>query len=150
MDWFSRAFLKASLAWFGVGATLGAVMASWPNAAVYRTAHFHLNLLGFVSMMIFGVAYHVIPRFLGHPLHDKRLAAVHFWVANAGLATLALGFALIPLLGARALPVQGAGGVLSAVGAYLFIYNMWRTMDGPKGLVRVQRMPSTLPVIQPD
>ena len=150
MDWFSRAFLKASLAWFGVGATLGAVMASWPNAAVYRTAHFHLNLLGFVSMMIFGVAYHVIPRFLGHPLHDKRLAAVHFWVANAGLATLALGFALIPLLGARALPVQGAGGVLSAVGAYLFIYNMWRTMDGPKGLGRVQRMPSTLPVIQPD
>ncbi len=150
MDWFSKAFLKASLAWFGIGATLGAVMSSWPNAALYRTAHFHMNLLGFVSMMIFGVAYHVIPRFTGHPLHDKRMAAVHFWVANAGLATLALGFLLIPLLGAKALPVQGAGGILSAIGAYLFIYNMWRTLDGPKILTRVHRMPSTLPVIHPD
>ncbi|MBK6841136.1 MAG: cbb3-type cytochrome c oxidase subunit I [Gemmatimonadetes bacterium] len=96
MDWFSRAFLKASLAWFGIGVTLGAVMSSWPHAAIYRTAHFHMNLLGFVSMMIFGVAYHVIPRFMGHPLHDKRLAAIHFWVANLGLATLSIGFALIP------------------------------------------------------
>ena len=113
MDWFSKAFLKSSLAWFGVGVTLGAVMSSWPNAAAYRTAHFHMNLLGFVSMMIFGVAYHVIPRFMGHPLHDKRLAAIHFYVANVGLATLSVGFLLVPTLGApRAIPVQAAGGTL--------------------------------------
>lgn len=150
MDWFSRAFLKSSLAWFGIGVTLGAVMSSWPHAAIYRTAHFHMNLLGFVSMMIFGVAYHVIPRFMGHPLHDKRLAAIHFWVANLGLATLAAGFVLVPTLGARAIPVQGAGGILSALGAYLFIYNLWRTIDGPKALQRVQQRSSALPVVQPD
>lgn len=150
MDWFSKAFLKSSLAWFGIGTTLGAVMSSWPNAAVYRTAHFHMNLLGFVSMMIFGVAYHVIPRFMGHPLHDKRLAAIHFWVANLGLATLATGFVLVPTLGARAFPVQGVGGVLSALGAYLFIYNLWRTIDGPKALQRVQQRAAALPVMQPD
>ena len=154
MDWFSKAFLKSSLAWFGVGVTLGAVMSSWPNAAAYRTAHFHMNLLGFVSMMIFGVAYHVIPRFMGHPLHDKRLAAIHFYVANIGLATLATGFILVPTLGApRALPVQAAGGIISALGAYLFIYNLWRTLDGPKVLQRVQqaqRRPGALPTVQPD
>jgi cytochrome c oxidase cbb3-type subunit 1 len=148
MSWSSRAFLKSSLVWFGVGVTLGAVMASWPGAAAYRTAHFHMNLLGFVAMMIFGVAYHVIPRFVGHPLHSPRLSVVHWWVANLGLAVLATGFALIPLVGARALPVQGAGGVLSAVGAYLFIYNIWRTLDGPAVLRRVHARGSTLPVVQ--
>jgi len=150
MDWFSKAFLKASLAWLGIGVTLGAVMSSWPAATAYRTAHFHMNLLGFVSMMIFGVAYHVIPRFMGHPLHDKRLAALHFWIANAGLATLATGFMLVPTIGARAFPVQGAGGILSALGAYLFIYNLWRTIDGPKALRRVQGIASRLPLVQPD
>ncbi len=150
MSWSSRAFLKSSLAWFGIGVTLGAVMASWPSAAAYRTAHFHMNLLGFVAMMIFGVGYHVIPRFVGHPLHNPRLSVVHWWVANLGLAVLATGFALVPSLGARALPVQGAGGMLSAVGAYLFIYNIWRTLDGPAVLRRVHQAPSPLPVVQPD
>ena len=147
MSWTSRAFLKSSLAWFGIGVTLGAVMASWPSAAAYRTAHFHMNLLGFVAMMIFGVAYHVIPRFVGHPLHNPRLATMHWWVANAGLAVLATGFALIPSLGARALPVQAVGGMLSAVGAYCFIYNIWRTLDGRAALRRVHAAPSTLPVL---
>lgn len=150
MDWFSRAFLKSSLAWFGTGVTLGAVMSAWPSAAAYRTAHFHMNLMGFVAMMIFGVAYHVIPRFLGHPLHNRRMAEVHWWVANLGLAVLTVGFALIPLVGSRAYPVQGVGGTLSAVGAYLFIYNIWRTIDGPTVLKRVQRANAPLPTIQPD
>ena len=83
-------------------------------------------------------------------MHDKRLAAIHFWVANLGLATLSIGFALIPHIGARAYPVQGAGGIFSAIGAYLFIYNLWRTIDGPRVLQRVQRRPSGLPLIQPD
>lgn len=150
MDWSSRAFLKASLAWLGAGVTLGAVMASWPAAAMYRTAHFHMNLLGFVSMMIFGVAYHVIPRFVGHPLHNRRLATAHWWVANAGLLVLSTGFVLMPLVGARALPVQAVGGALSATGAYLFIYNLWRTLEGPASLRRVHAAPTALPVIQPD
>jgi cbb3-type cytochrome oxidase subunit 1 len=150
MDWSSRAFLKSALVWFGVGVTLGAVMASWPSAAAYRTAHFHMNLLGFVAMMIFGVAYHVIPRFVGHPLHNRRLATVHWWVANLGLAVLSTGFALVPLAGARAIPVQAAGGMLSAVGAYLFIYNIWRTLDGPPAVRRLHRTASALPVMQAD
>ena len=152
MDWFSKAFLKSSLAWFGIGTTLGAVMSTWPNATMYRTAHFHMNLLGFVSMMIFGVAYHVIPRFVGHPLHRRRLAEAHWWVANIALAILSTGFMLMPTIGARAFPVQAVGGTLSAVGAYLFIYNIWRTLDGPKILRRgqQQKQPSSLPLLQRD
>ena len=132
MDWFAKAFLKASLSWLGLGVTLGLAMAVRPAWAVYRTAHLHMNLLGFVSMMIFGVAYHVIPRFTSHPLHSRRLAGVHWWMANLGLLLLAVGFATLTGSGSFRAILLAVGGTLSAMGAYAFIYNIWRTIDGPR------------------
>jgi cbb3-type cytochrome oxidase subunit 1 len=110
-------------------------MAVHPAWVVYRTAHLHMALLGFVAMMIFGVAYHVIPRFTGNPLHSRRLAAAHWWLANSGLLTLVIGFLGRPQWGARAVPVMAAGGALAAVGAYLFAYNLWRTLDAVRAPV---------------
>ena len=64
-----------------------------------------------------------------HQFERKRLLLIGF--ALFGLATLSVGFLLVPTLGApRAIPVQAAGGIISALGAYLFIYNLWRTIDG--------------------
>lgn len=134
MDWFVRAFVKASLAWLAAAVTLGVAMAAHPAWVVYRTAHLHMALLGFVTMMIYGVAYHVIPRFAGFPLHSRRAAVGHWWLSNAGLALLAAGFALRVTMGTRATPLLVAGGVLSALGAYTFVYLLWRTMDGPMKL----------------
>ena len=74
MEWFVKAFLKASLAWLALGVTLGVAMAVHPAWTVYRLPHVHVLLLGFVTMMIYGVAYHVIPRFTGAPLYSRRLA----------------------------------------------------------------------------
>jgi cbb3-type cytochrome oxidase subunit 1 len=135
MDWFVKAFLKASLAWLGAGVSLGIAMAMHPAWAVYRTAHLHMNLLGFVAMMIFGVAYHVIPRFTGHPLHSRRLATVHWWLANGGLALFVAGLVMLPhtAFGTPARVVVAVGGILSAAASYAFVYNLWRTIDGPRG-----------------
>ena len=134
MDWYVRAFIKASLTWLALGVTLGVAMAAHPAWTIYRLTHVHMVLLGFVTMMIFGVAYHVIPRFAGFPLHSRRAAVWHWWIANAGLALMAIGFALR----ARAIPwathVLACGGLLSATGAYLFAYLLWRTIDGPTSL----------------
>ena len=131
MDWFVKAFLKSSLAWLAVGVTLGLAMAMKPSWAVYRTVHLHMNLLGFVTMMIYGVAYHVIPRFTGHPLHSRRFATVQWWIANAGLALMAIGFALRAGGGTTvATSLLATGGCLSAGAAYVFVYNLWRTIDG--------------------
>jgi cbb3-type cytochrome oxidase subunit 1 len=132
MDWFVKAFLKASLTWLGAGVTLGIAMAVHPAWTIYRTAHFHMNLLGFVAMMIFGVAYHVIPRFTGHALHNRGLAVVHWWFANLGLLVMVLGLAAVARGAAPAWMLVAVGGVSSALGAYAFIYNIWRTIDGPR------------------
>src|SRR5215470_8001476 len=92
MDWFAKQFVKASLVWLCLAVTLGAAMAVHPAWTIYRTAHMHAALLGFVSMMIFGVAYHVLPRFSGSPLHSKRVAGWHWWTANLGLLAMIIGF----------------------------------------------------------
>jgi cbb3-type cytochrome oxidase subunit 1 len=130
MDWFVKAFIKSSLAWLALGVTLGVGMAVHPIWAIYRPAHMHMNLLGFVTMMIYGVAYHVIPRFSGHALHSRRLAGGQVWLSNGGLSLLVLGFLLRPHAGATSTSVLAIGGTLAALGAYVFVFNMWRTMGG--------------------
>jgi heme/copper-type cytochrome/quinol oxidase subunit 1 len=130
MEDFVRRFIRSSLVWLGVGVVLGLWMAIDPGAALaYRPAHMHANLLGFVSMMIFGVAYHVLPRFAGRPLRSRRLAAVHLVAANAGLALMTLGFIVrVSSYGAGAV-MLGVGSIASASGAFLFIGNLWATLD---------------------
>lgn len=135
MDWPVRSFLRASLTWLALGVTLGVAMAMHPAWTIYRPAHEHMNLLGFVTMMIYGVAYHVVPRFSGRPLRYARLAVWHVWIANAGLALMVLGFALRvhdgrPL--AFGTFLLALGGVLSAVGAYAFALNIWRTIPAAR------------------
>jgi cbb3-type cytochrome oxidase subunit 1 len=130
MDWFSQRFIKAGLGWLGLGVLFGLAMTVYPSWVVFRPVHAHLNLLGFVAMIISGVAYHVIPRFTGHPLHSLRLAGAHWWLANIGLVVLTGGFFLSLRYGPRFAPVTITGGTLSALAAWAFIYNMWRTIDG--------------------
>jgi cytochrome c oxidase cbb3-type subunit 1 len=127
---FVRNFIRMSLVWFSIGLLIGFSMVFWPSHIVYRPAHVHALLLGFLSMMIFGVSYHVLPRFTGRPLHSRSLARVHFWSANIGLVLLAGGFILrvhLPSVGSAFL---SAGALTSTLGGGLYVYNAWRTL-GP-------------------
>jgi cbb3-type cytochrome oxidase subunit 1 len=140
VDWFVKRFLQSALVWLGLGVSAGVAMAVHPQWIIYRPAHEHMNLLGFVTMMIFGVGYHVVPRFFGHPLRYRSLAAMHWWLSNVGLLLMVVGFILAPHIGTRSIPVLGTGGVLSALGAFAFIVNIWRTIDGPGALSRVAQV----------
>ena len=139
MDWYVRAFLKASLSWLAAGVSLGVAMAAHPLWTVYRLVHVHMLLLGFVTMMIYGVAYHVIPRFAGFPIHSRRAAVMHWWISNAGLVMMAAGFAVRVRDATVGTIVLASGGTLSALGAYTFVYVIWRTIDGPNALRAANR-----------
>ena len=136
MDWFVSRFIRASVAWLALGTTLGLCMAIHPAWIMYRPAHVHMNLVGFVSMMIFGVAYHVAPRFSGHALWSRALPGYHWWISNTGLAAMAAGFALQPHAGLHGPALLISGGVLETVGAYLFAYNIWRTIGAAAPVAR--------------
>jgi cbb3-type cytochrome oxidase subunit 1 len=139
-------FLKGSLTWLAVGVTLGLGMAVHPALLVYRSAHIHLLVLGFVTGMIFGVGYHVFPRFAGRPLHRAGLVMPHWWLTNLGVAAMAAGFVLRARGVSAGHVILGVGGTSAALGAYLFVYNVWRTLGSahPAATLPVRRR--SLPV----
>lgn len=144
MDVFVRRFIKSSLAWLAGGVTLGVAMAVWPMLIIYRPAHMHMNLLGFVTMMIMGVGYHLLPRLGGSPLKWRSLAVAHWWIANSGLALMVAGFFLRPSFEFSGRVVLGLGAALSASGALMFVANIWRTLD--EGQIRLASMQRARPL----
>ena len=136
-------FIRASLVWLVAGVTLGVGMAVSPALVVYRTAHIHFLLLGFVTGMIFGVGYHVFPRFAGRALRSPRLMLAHWWLANAGVGAIGAAFALRASGVSWAPALLAAGGSAAALGAYLFAWNVWRTLGRP-----LAHRPPRLPVLQ--
>ncbi len=129
MERYVVAFLRASMAWLAMGVTLGVCMTVHPGWIVYRPAHLHMLLLGFVMMMIAGVAYHVLPRFAATSLYSPRIAVAHWVASNVGLTLLASGFIVRLHNGPIGAWLLGVGGVLSAAGAYAMVWNLWRTLD---------------------
>jgi nitric oxide reductase large subunit len=130
LELFVRRFIRSSLVWLAVGGLLGVDQMLRPgDSALLRPAHAHANLLGFVSMMIFGVAYHVMPRFTGVPLYSRRLPTWHLWLSNIGILALVFGWwvrGVSTIAGQASLGIGAAG---TAAGAALFIFNIWRTLD---------------------
>jgi cytochrome c oxidase cbb3-type subunit 1 len=129
MDWFIKAFIRASLLWFGAGIALGVALAIEPRWIIYRPAHAHMNVVGFLTMLVFGVGYQLLPRLFGHPLHSRRFAVAHLYLANVGLAGLVGGFLARPHSDFAGRWLTAAGGVLFALGALLWVWNLWRTFD---------------------
>lgn len=124
MSRHTTVFIAAALGYFVVGMLLGLAMAFEPAWIYYiRPAHAHVNLLGWVSMFIYGVAYHVLPRFTGQALHSERLADFHLISANVGLVGMAVSVALL-----RPGPVFGFFGLLETLGGLAFVYNIGRTI----------------------
>ncbi|MGB6411418.1 MAG: DUF1858 domain-containing protein, partial [Candidatus Deferrimicrobiaceae bacterium] len=122
MDRYTKAFVVAALVYFFLAAVLGAWMGSAAAAGWVQFAHVHFNMLGFMSMMIYGVGYFILPRFNGRTLHWPSWVPLHFYAANVGLIGMvataperpSTGFALF------------AG--LSVVSVAMFVINLGATM----------------------
>jgi len=124
-------FLKVGMAYFLLGALLGTLLAvpvtrdflSRAPGAQWRLAHTHLNLTGFVVMIIFGVAYHILPRFAGKPLHSETWASAHFWIATLATAGMVIGF-IVPAVAI----LLWTGSVAQFAGIVLGVANLWLTI----------------------
>lgn len=127
-----RDFTVASVVYLALGTSLGGLMAVAPTLIGQITSiHVHLNLLGFVGMMIYGVSYHVVPRFTGRKLYSEGLPRIQFWLANVGLVGMALGFFMRDILLLAQplyLPFLGVFAGVELISVYLYVYNVLRTL----------------------
>ena len=86
MENYPKRFIQAGLIYITVGVLLGVVISIEPTlGARMRFVHIHINLLGFMVMMIAGVAYHVLPRFSARTIPWPNGVKYHFYLQNIGL-----------------------------------------------------------------
>lgn len=121
MDRYMKAFVFMSMLYLLVGALLGVNLAWSVTSLQLRFAHVHLNLLGFMAMMIFGVGYFILPRFSGRALRWPGLVAVHFWSSNLSLIGMVLFYSIWP-------PGWLACSVIQALSTFLFFGNVGLSM----------------------
>jgi cbb3-type cytochrome oxidase subunit 1 len=118
----STRFLRIAVVYFVVAITLGLYMGI-TEKFTQVPVHAHLNLLGWVSMALFGLIYHAYPA-----AAQTKLATWHFWIHNLSLPVfMALLFAMLagnPALG----PAVGLSATVTQIGVVLFAVNLWRTI----------------------
>lgn len=113
--------IKAAFFCLALGGGLGALFALDRGlGAALRPLHAELNLWGWVTLLIYGMGYHMLPRFLGRPLRWPHLAEAQSWVAIAGVGLAALGWIARYANVAAAPFLLTVGGVVQLVAVMLF------------------------------
>jgi cytochrome c oxidase cbb3-type subunit 1 len=132
MDKFVRNFIAMSMVYLIAASVLGVGMLATPKLSALRFVHSHLMLLGWVSMMIYGVGYHILPRFAGRLIKTPGLCNLQFWLANVGLVgMLAFYTAMVYGEPGGALMTATVGfGIVEVVSIALFFYVMMVTVFG--------------------
>jgi cbb3-type cytochrome oxidase subunit 1 len=129
VDKYAKAFVKASLVYLAIGVILGVLMVLWPDIRFTITkVHTHINLLGFMAMMIYGVGYHILPRFMGRLVYSQQLGNIQIWLANITLVGLSLSWIMEASQGGFWHNLVILFGIGQAVSIFLFIINMWKSM----------------------
>jgi cbb3-type cytochrome oxidase subunit 1 len=108
---------------------MGIVMLANQNVMALKFVHSHLNMLGWVSMMIYGVGYHILPRFMGRALYSNKIGEAQFYLSNISLMAMLLFYALnvyYPSDLYRTITV--VSGAIQAFTIFLFLYNMLMTL----------------------
>jgi heme/copper-type cytochrome/quinol oxidase subunit 1 len=136
-----RRYIKTSFVFLLAGLALGAyvIVAQFlletapPRLLV--TAHAHLLLVGFLLMVVMGVATWMFPR---PPRDDTRyrpeLAEAVYWVLTLATALRALAEIVVAETGLLAFRwLIAVGGLGQLAGAALFVLNMWSRVRMPPG-----------------
>ncbi|MBI4457251.1 MAG: hypothetical protein HY644_15335 [Acidobacteria bacterium] len=135
-----RLFVKTAIVYLILGTALGGFMLA--NKGWFRinmphhfvTIHNHMISVGFVMMMIMGVAYWMFPRPSGVPLREvgrEPMAWANYFLLNLGLI---LRFVFEPFA-----DWQPAGNLLiissllQMLGISMFVVSIWKRIRFPAG-----------------
>ncbi len=128
MSNITRNFIATGFLFLAAGVTFGTLLTInsiremlVSSAHGIFLAHSHINIFGFIFMVIFGVNYHYIPIFSNRPMYSEKWANYHLWLTIVGVIGMAIGLALLNRAGIVLF------AILEAAGAYLFMFNIIKT-----------------------
>ncbi len=157
-------FLVVAVTAYGMSTFEGPMMSLKSVNAIshftdWTVGHAHIGALGWNGFLTFAVLYYLIPRLFQTPLHSRKLANLHFWIATLGIVFYAVPLywgaitqflmwkeftdsgllkypnfletvtQLMPMYFTRAV-----GGALYIVGILLGVYNIYLTVRNGKFL----------------
>ena len=129
MDRFVRNFIIMSIVYLGVATAIGLLMLYDGKLMGLKFVHSHLMLLGWVSMMIYGVGYHILPKFKGRQLYSSKIGEFQFWLANLGMVGMLVFYTLnIYTPSGLYKSIMIASGFAEVISIFLFFFNMLMTL----------------------
>jgi peptidoglycan/LPS O-acetylase OafA/YrhL len=115
MQRIDRNFILIGLVWVIIGMIYG----TWLGASGHNNfanSHAHINLLGFVTSVLFGILYWAYPS-----LAKSRLAIWQFAIYEVGVLLLIIGKILVDKDGTET-PFLPAGSIVTILGTALMLY----------------------------
>jgi cytochrome c oxidase cbb3-type subunit 1 len=115
----------------------------------WTVAHSHVGLYLFVSFVMFGSMYYIMPRLVEHEWPSARLIRWHFWLVLIGIAIYVVGLTIFGVLQGLALLdpqvpfersvtaslpglyLRSLGGVLITAGHFVFAYHCYQMVRMP-------------------
>ena len=120
------AFVASGFGYMLAGGALAAAMGfRWLPATLWIPAHTHVLLLGWMTFLIYGLGYLMLPLGLTgrYPL-SERAAWTQFWLAHAATVGVAAGTLLARMEHPLAHMVVLGGGVAQMLAALIFAINI--------------------------
>ena len=111
-------FLKIAVVYLFVGALLGLIMGI-TQQFVLAPVHAHLLLLGWASLALAGIIYHLYPA-----AATTLLARIHFWVHNVGLPVFMIALGMLLTGHESAGPAVGISASVVLIALTIFATNV--------------------------
>ena len=120
----SNAFMRLGVLTLIGGMALGIWMGTTENFTL-RPVHAHVNLLGFVAMMLFGLFYRTFPE-----AGRSKLAFSHFTLFVLGFLVQVPTLTLLLLGNPAVAPILGLSEIVLVVSIVLFAIVLFRSTSG--------------------
>jgi cbb3-type cytochrome oxidase subunit 1 len=111
-------FFATATIYVAIGMVWGIVMSATMDHSL-APAHAHLNLIGWVTMALFGIYYHNVPT-----AAETHLAKFHFAVATLGVLLIVPGIVMAITQSGETL--AKAGSALTLLSMLIFVFTVFR------------------------
>ena len=133
MPRLTRYFIKTALIYLALSLMLGALLAARSalalpdEIAAFSPVFFHLFMVGWVTQLIFGMLFWMLPKYSRElPRGHEKVAWAAYWLINCGLVLRVVGEPLTTLRPEWGLGwLLGVSALLQLGGGWAFIFNAW-------------------------